>query len=193
MVDASLLEAHPGNFRVHTPEQRSAMDAVLGEVGFAGAVLVRELEGGRYQILDGHLRVEEMAGQQVPVLVTDLDETEAKKVLATFDAVGSMAEVDDAGLKALIEGIECENKEIDKIIAEMVETDIDAYRDAATVTNPISLTEMKTRKVDRVWILIGIPQGNYQLSQPIVDELRRKDGVVSYTTTESRMDQTDEN
>lgn len=118
MVDASLLEPHPGNFRVHTPEQRTAMDGVLNEVGFAGAVLVRELDGGRYQILDGHLRVEEMAGQKVPILVTDLSETEARKVLATFDAVGSMADVDVDGLRALIEGIEWDNKEIEKIIAE---------------------------------------------------------------------------
>jgi hypothetical protein len=118
MVPASLLDPHPGNFRMHTPEQRSAMDGVLSEVGFAGAILVRELEGGRYQVLDGHLRVEEMAGQEVPILVTDLSEVEARKVLATFDAVGSMAEVDTDGLRALIEGIEWDNKEIEKIIAE---------------------------------------------------------------------------
>lgn len=129
IVDASLLEPHPGNFRVHTPEQRTAMDGVLNEVGFAGAVLVRELDGGRYQVLDGHLRVEEMAGQQVPILVTDLSETEARKVLATFDAVGSMAEVDVGGLRALIEGIEWDNREIEKLISEVMNDNIDVTPD----------------------------------------------------------------
>lgn len=41
----------------HTPEQADAMRAVLAEVGFADAILVRETAAG-YQIIDGNLRAE---------------------------------------------------------------------------------------------------------------------------------------
>lgn len=36
-LDRSSIEDHPKNWRVHTPEQRAALDALLARVGVAGA------------------------------------------------------------------------------------------------------------------------------------------------------------
>ena len=69
-LDASLLDPHPENWRLHGDDQRSALGNVLGKVGWADAIVARK-RGDRYQIIDGHLRQE--AGGKIPVLVVDLD------------------------------------------------------------------------------------------------------------------------
>ena len=102
-VKASDLTPHPENWREHPPEQIGALEGVLGDVGFAGAVLARELPDGRLQIIDGHARAETMGDQEVPVLVTDLDEDEARLVLATYDPIGAMAESNGEALTALLD------------------------------------------------------------------------------------------
>src|SRR4051795_1571083 len=100
-VPASSLRPAPDNWRTHPPAQRDELKGLLAEIGYAGASLCRELPDGSLELIDGHLRAEEMGGQDVPVLVTDLDEAEAKKLLATFDPLGGMAAADPASLDAL--------------------------------------------------------------------------------------------
>ncbi|MEG7631090.1 hypothetical protein, partial [Listeria monocytogenes] len=48
---------------------------------------------------------EELKGQAIPVLVTDLSRAEAAKALATFDAVGDLAGRDAQKLAALLEDV----------------------------------------------------------------------------------------
>ena len=67
--------------------------------------MVRELPDGSLQIVDGHLRAETTPDAHVPVLVVDLDDSEAEKVLATFDPLGAMAELDEARFAAHFKGI----------------------------------------------------------------------------------------
>ena len=35
------LEPHPQNWRIHPDAQRQAMQGILGEIGYAGALIVR--------------------------------------------------------------------------------------------------------------------------------------------------------
>lgn len=104
---AKDLAPHPKNWRKHPKAQQDAMRGILAEVGFVDALMVRELVTGKgkakkvqYQIVDGHLRAETTPDSEVPVLVVDLDDAEAAKVLATFDPIGAMAEADKTGEKA---------------------------------------------------------------------------------------------
>ena len=53
-------------------------------------------------LIDGHLRADLDPDQILPVLVTDLDEAEAGKVLATLDPLSAMADVDSGALARLI-------------------------------------------------------------------------------------------
>lgn len=72
---AGNLVPHERNWRRHPPAQRRHLQAILQEVGFAGAVLAREVDG-RLQLIDGHLRAEMLPEEQVPVIVLDVDERE---------------------------------------------------------------------------------------------------------------------
>ncbi len=61
------------------------MCGVLAEMGYADALLARELPDGSLELIDGHLRAETTPDMEVPVLILDLDDAEAAKLLALHD------------------------------------------------------------------------------------------------------------
>lgn len=93
-VKAADLVPHPMNMQVHPEDQRRATEGMLKELGYADALIARELPGGMLQILDGHLRREITPEVEVPVLLVDLDDAEAELFLATHDPLTRMAEID---------------------------------------------------------------------------------------------------
>lgn len=116
-VSAADLVPHPKNWRTHPQAQQQAIRGALAEIGYADAILTRELPDGRLQILDWHLRAETTPGETVPVLVLDLSEAEAEKLLATLDPLAAMAEADAVALDALLAEIELK----DQYLRQMVE------------------------------------------------------------------------
>lgn len=103
-VKASALRRNPKNWRLHPEDQRGALQAILADVGMVGAVIARETANGELELLDGHLRADVSGDDEVPVIVVDLNDAEADKILATFDMVSGMAITDDPKLLALLEG-----------------------------------------------------------------------------------------
>jgi hypothetical protein len=116
-VKASDLLPNPKNWRRHPKEQSAAMRALLSEIGYAGALLARELPDGQLQLIDGHLRLETTPKAMVPVLVLDVTEAEADKILLTFDPISALAQADRAQLEVLLSTVRTE----DKAIAAMLE------------------------------------------------------------------------
>lgn len=51
-VPAKDLLPNPRNWRIHPKAQADALDAILVEIGYAGALLVRELPSGQLVIID---------------------------------------------------------------------------------------------------------------------------------------------
>lgn len=101
-VAARDLVPNPKNWRRHPKAQVDALHGILAEIGYADALLVRELPDGRLVLIDGHLRAETTPDALVPVLVLDVNEEEADKILLTLDPLAAMAESDAERLKALL-------------------------------------------------------------------------------------------
>lgn len=93
-VRASELRPNPKNWRLHPTAQHDALRGILAEVGYVDALLAREAEDGSLELIDGHLRAETTPETEVPVLILDVTEAEADKILATFDVLPGMAECD---------------------------------------------------------------------------------------------------
>ena len=119
-VKAGLLRPHPNNWRTHPPAQRDALRGVLAEIGYAGALLARELPDGSLELIDGHLRAETTPDADVPVLILDLDEREAKKLLAVLDPLATMAESNDEALAELLAHVETESDAVRAMLDEML-------------------------------------------------------------------------
>lgn len=90
-VKASQLRPHPKNWRVHPQAQQDALRGLLAEIGYADALLARQLADGSLELIDGHLRAETTPEMEVPVLIVDLDDEEAAKLLALHDPMTSLA------------------------------------------------------------------------------------------------------
>jgi ParB-like nuclease family protein len=104
-VKASELLRNPRNWRTHPAAQARALRALLSEIGYADALIARELPDGQLQLIDGHLRAETTPDEQVPVLVLDVTQEEADKLLLTLDPLAAMAETDAERIKALLETV----------------------------------------------------------------------------------------
>ncbi len=119
-VPASEIRENPRNWRRHPASQRAALQGVLSEIGFADALIVRELDDGTLELVDGHLRREEMGDQLVPVLVLDVNQREAAQLLLTIDPLAMMAENDTDALLALLQDTEFKDKAVTDLLEAVV-------------------------------------------------------------------------
>ena len=118
-VPASELAPHPKNWRTHPVEQLDALKGVLAEVGYAGAAIARELPDGTLMLIDGHARTEVSGDSLIPVLVLDVTEAEADKILATFDPLGAMAGADARKLEELLREVQTGNEAVAAMIDKL--------------------------------------------------------------------------
>jgi hypothetical protein len=125
-VPAGQLRPNPRNWRTHPQSQRDALRGILAEVGYAGALLTRELEDGSLELIDGHLRAETTPDALVPVLVLDVTATEALKLLATFDPLGGLAETNQQALDAVLADVETANDDLRQMLAGLAGPNLDA-------------------------------------------------------------------
>ena len=96
--------------------QVRALRALLNDIGYADALIARELPDGQLQLIDGHLRAETTPDEQVPVLVLDVTEEEADKLLLTLDPLAAMAETDAERIGALLETVRTDDEAVQELL-----------------------------------------------------------------------------
>lgn len=120
-VNSKELLPNPRNWRRHPALQRAAMQAVLGEIGCADALLVRELPNGKLMLIDGHLRAETLADMMVPVLVLDVTEEEADKLLLTLDPLAGLAQADAERVSELLATVKSDSEAVGALLEMIAE------------------------------------------------------------------------
>lgn len=115
-VRARELVPNPKNWRRHSASQAAALRALLQEVGYADALLARELPDGRLMLIDGHLRKDTTPDAIVPVLVLDVSEEEADKILLTLDPLAALAESDSERIGALLETVKTDSPALEELL-----------------------------------------------------------------------------
>jgi len=121
-VPASQLVTNPKNWRNHSAEQTNVLQGLLTEIGLSNALLARELPTGELMLIDGHLRAKTVGEELVPVLVLDVTEAEADKLLATLDPLAAMATADTTYYQNLIAGVQTNNTAIAELLAKTAYT-----------------------------------------------------------------------
>jgi hypothetical protein len=101
-VKSEELTANPANWRTHPYAQKKALDELLDSIGIAGALTayVSERNGGKLTLIDGHERMTHQA--EWPVLILDVNDDEADKLLLTLDPIAGLAESNAESLQALL-------------------------------------------------------------------------------------------
>ena len=121
-VPASQLRPNPKNWRTHPQAQADALRGVLAEIGIADAALARELSDGSLMLIDGHLRAETCGNELLPVLVLDVTEEEADKILLTLDPLAGMAGADAGRLEGLLNDVATESAAVQAMLDQIAAT-----------------------------------------------------------------------
>ena len=129
-VKASELAPNPKNWRTHPKAQQDALRGILAEVGYADALLARELPDGSLMLVDGHLRAETTPDQEVPVLILDINEAEADKLLLSLDPLAALAETNAQALDALLREVDTGSEGLQQMYADLAEA-AELYHDDA--------------------------------------------------------------
>jgi ParB-like chromosome segregation protein Spo0J len=146
-VPASDLRPNPRNWRTHPERQRDALRGALAEVGYADALLARELEDGSLELVDGHLRAETTPDAVVPVLVLDVTREEADKILLTLDPLAGLAGVDDERLAELLASTEFASPHVTEMLAEVA-------RNAAELEAELAETDRPEVTIPEAWQVV---------------------------------------
>jgi DNA modification methylase len=134
------LIANPKNWRRHPKSQADALRGILREIGFADALLVRELPNGKFMLLDGHLRATTTPDMLVPTLVLDLSEEEADKLLLTLDPLASLAQADLDQVRQLLSSVTTDDEGVRSLLSVIA----DEY-----VPDKIELSEDPDPQIDK--------------------------------------------
>jgi len=123
-IPAHDLLDHTGNWRLHPQFQQDALAGVLREVGIAGALLVYKspAAGGQYVTIDGHLRKAIAPDQEWPCLVLDVDDDEARYLLATHDPLAALAEAGRGELRSLLDQVQSVQAGVQAMLSQLAET-----------------------------------------------------------------------
>ena len=136
-IDPKTLTPNPANWRRHPKVQKDALEAVIGEVGWAGALLFNEATG---RLIDGHLRQEISHDGPVPVLVGSWSEEQERLILATLDPISALAEVESSALDALLKTVETESEAV-RVLLERLAADDSPF---SPLLNPASAGDVVT-------------------------------------------------
>lgn len=118
-IKASQLIANPKNWRRHPREQEAAMRGILAEIGWSDALLARKTDAG-YELIDGHLRAGLAPDQEVPVLLLDLTEEEADKLLLSLDPIAAMGVVDKNRFAELFESVSINDQAVNTMLEALL-------------------------------------------------------------------------
>jgi DNA modification methylase len=149
-VRAKDLKPNPKNWRTHPEAQRNALRGVLAEIGYADALIARELKDGTLELIDGHLRAETTPDAKVPVLVLDVTEKEADLLLATLDPLSAMAESNPALLDELLSKIAPRGEAVQELLDSIADAHPVPGSAEPTVADPGPLVDYQD-ELKRKW------------------------------------------
>jgi len=186
-VKASEILPNPRNWRTHPKAQKDALKGLLAEIGFAGAVLARETPNG-LMLIDGHLRTETATDSEIPVLVLDVDEDEAHKILLTFDPVSTMANADAIALDALLRDVQTSNEAVANMLTQIAEEAGCIFKGDGQTKETIETESDREQKSEEEYLESSVRQimlvfdtKQYDLVVEALAEICEKEGLSSNT------------
>jgi hypothetical protein len=181
-VPARDIRANPRNWRTHPESQQAALRAILKEVGWASALVARELPDGSLELIDGHLRADTAADEEVPVVVVDVTEQEAEKLLLSMDPLAALAESNAQALDSLMRDAQTGEAALAKMWEGLAE------ENGLLEDGEAAVTELENKPPPKMaWVVVGVPVVRYGEVQAAIEALSALPGVHVMSTANDRV------
>lgn len=120
-VEPAEIAPNPKNWRKHPKKQREAIRGIFAEIGIAGCVIAyKSQRTGKLTLIDGHERMS--TGVALPALILDVTDEEADKLLAVYDPIGALGEMDPTMLAELLTTVTGTTKGVQELLGVMAES-----------------------------------------------------------------------
>lgn len=178
-IDVDQLAENPRNWRTHDDAQLDALKGAISEVGWSGALLYNERTE---RLIDGHARKKISKGL-VPVLIGDWSEEDEKKILATLDPLGALAEANKDALGKLLHDLETDSDALQEMLDGLAAENGTDHTEAVGLTDLVAISIQPSPAM--TWVLIGLPTVRFGDIAETISKLAKVDGLYLESTVAS--------
>jgi hypothetical protein len=187
----ALLKPHPQNWRLHPEQQKDLLRGMLGSIGKIDAILAYESEKhGGLIIIDGHQRQELDA--TYPVIVLDVNDDEATKILMTYNPIADLATQDHEAYRGLLATIEAEDLRQSKELAMIAQSVLGEQVTSAKAEDVVLKRIDVKAPPERIWVVVGVPVNEFGVINSIVEQLQSVPNVIVEMTPSDWMPKKDD-
>lgn len=153
-VNPKDIQDNEGNWRLHPQMQADALYDSIAQVGITDVLKIYHSERyGGLTLIDGHLRKASFPDVQWPALVLDVTDEEADLILASGDAIASLAEASAEKLLELRDRVRPQGRQLSTVLdslyrkASVALERMEQLRHSHILDNPQSSTAQLLDKV----------------------------------------------
>lgn len=150
---------------------------MLGSIGKIDAILAYESEKhGGLIIIDGHQRQELDA--TYPVIVLDVNDDEATKILMTYNPIADLATEDKEIYRNLMASLEADALKESRELAILAQSVL-GEQVVADTTDEVVLKRVEVKAPsERIWMVVGVPVNEFGIVNTIVEQLQAVPDVI---------------
>ena len=193
-IAKSDLVLHPGHEWVHPDEQKKLLAEFVAEDGNISALAVRRhpsLEG-KWEIIDGRLRFENLQLEKFSCVILDLNDEEAKRAVPRYNTLAHLSVTTNPTLLAMMKSVGGMVPDPESLLRKSPQIETSPTPDAGQTAGPTTGTplrqEVKEKKVEQsgthLYILLVIPLAKFADAQPHISELEKLSGITVQRTGE---------
>jgi len=173
----ALLKAHPNNWRLHPEQQKDLLRGMLSSIGKIDAILAYQSEKhGGLIIIDGHQRQE--LDQTYPVIVLDVNDDEATKILMTYNPIADLATQDHELYRDLLASLDADDLKQSRELA-MIAQSVLGEQVSSDKPEDVVLKRVDVKAPpERIWVVVGVPLNEYGAVNSIVEQLQLVPNVI---------------
>jgi ParB-like chromosome segregation protein Spo0J len=164
---------------------------MLGSIGKIDAILAYESEKhGGLIIIDGHQRQE--LADTYPVIVLDVSDEEATKILMTYNPIADLATQDHEAYRELLATIEAEDLRQSKELAIIAQSVLGEQVTSDKAEDVVLKRIDVKAPPERIWVVVGVPVNEFGVINSIVEQLQVVPNVIVEMTPSDWMPKKDD-
>jgi ParB-like nuclease domain len=190
VIPKTDLVLHSSHVWEHPEEEKQRLAKVIDERGNTSVLLVRKLATGKYEILDGKMRFENIALQEYSCILCDLTDAEAEAETREHNILGHQSITTDPSLLARMKSVSGNIPNAENLLRNVPQIDPTngaTKTDGTTGEKPLpqGIKEVKqTPTGSHIYVFIVLPVGQFPNVQQHIAALESNASITVQRTGE---------